>query len=45
MGSPALIQHFKETFFLGGGDRERQSMNGGGAESEGDIESETGFRL
>ena len=27
------------------GDRERQSMNGGGAEREGDTESETGSRL
>ena len=26
-------------------DRERQSMNGGGAEREGDTESETGPRL
>ena len=26
-------------------DRERQSMNGGGAEREGDTESEIGFRL
>ena len=26
-------------------DRERQSMNGGGAEREGDTESETGSRL
>ena len=26
-------------------DRERQSMNGGGAEREGDTESETGCRL
>ena len=26
-------------------DRERQSMNGGGAEREGDTESETGYRL
>ena len=26
-------------------DRERQSMNGGGAEREGDIESEAGSRL
>ena len=27
------------------GQRERQSMNGGGAEREGDTESETGSRL
>ena len=26
-------------------DRKRQSMNGGGAEREGDTESETGSRL
>ena len=32
-------------FFLYFWDRERQSMNGGGAEREGDTESETGSRL
>ena len=31
--------------FIYFGDRERQSMNGGGAEREGDTESETGSRL
>ena len=33
------------TFFIYFWDRERQSMNGGGAEREGDTESETGSRL
>ena len=33
------------TFFIYFGDRERQSRNGGGAEREGDTESETGSRL
>ena len=33
---------FKVHLFL---DKERQSMNGGGAEREGDTESETGSRL
>ena len=33
------------TFFIYLWDRERQSMNGGGAEREGDTESETGSRL
>ena len=32
-------------FFIYFWDRERQSMNGGGAEREGDTESETGSRL
>ena len=31
--------------FIYFGDRERQSTNGGGAEREGDTESETGSRL
>ena len=31
--------------FIYFGDRERQSMNGGGAEREGDTESEAGSRL
>ena len=34
---------FEKNFFFG--DRERQSMNGGGAEREGDTESEAGSRL
>ena len=34
-----------ERFFIYFGDRERQSMNWGGAEREGDTESETGSRL
>ena len=36
---------FFSTFFIYFWDRERQSMNGGGAEREGDTESETGSRL
>ena len=32
-------------FFIYFWDRERQSMNGGGAEREGDTESEAGSRL
>ena len=39
---------FKKIFFstfIYFWDRERQSMNGGGAEREGDTESETGSRL
>ena len=32
-------------YFIYFWDRERQSMNGGGAEREGDTESETGSRL
>ena len=39
---------FKKNFFstfIYFWDRERQSMNGGGAEREGDTESETGSRL
>ena len=32
-------------FFIYFWDRERQSMNGGGAEREGDTESETSSRL
>ena len=31
--------------FWGGGDRERQSTSGGGAESKGDTESEAGYRF
>ena len=40
-------QIFKNFFsmFIYFWDRERQSMNGGGAEREGDTESETGSRL
>ena len=40
--------HLKKFFFnvlIYFWDRERQSMNGGGAEREGDTESETGSRL
>ena len=37
--------HFFFSTFIYFGDRERQSMNGGGAEREGDTESETGSRL
>ena len=36
---------FFSTFIYFWGDRERQSMNEGGAEREGDTESETGSRL
>ena len=36
---------FFSTFFIYFWDRERQSMNGGGAEREGDTESETGSRF
>ena len=39
------ILKFFSTFFIYFWDRERQSMNGGGAEREGDTESETGSRL
>ena len=42
-------KRFKKKFFFSTfiyfWDRERQSMNGGGAEREGDTESETGSRL
>ena len=37
--------NFFSTFFIYFWDRARQSMNGGGAEREGDTESETGSRL
>ena len=36
---------FFQRLFIYFWDRERQSMNGGGAEREGDTESETGSRL
>ena len=36
---------FFSTFLIYFWDRERQSTNGGGAEREGDTESETGSRL
>ena len=36
---------FFQRFYFYLWDRERQSMNGGGAEREGDTESETGSRL
>ena len=39
-----LIFFFSVYLFFWG-DRERQSMNGGGAEREGDTEPETGSRL
>ena len=41
----AFFKIFFSTFFIYFWDRERQSMNGGGAEREGDTESETGSRL
>ena len=48
-----LVLSFESSFFFNFffltfiyfGDRERQSMNGGGAEREGDTESEAGSRL
>ena len=40
-----FLNFFFSTFFIYFWDRERQSMNGGGAEREGDTESETGSRL
>ena len=40
-----LPGHFFFSTFIYFWDRERQSMNGGGAEGEGDTESETGSRL
>ena len=40
-----LFLIFFSTFFIYFWDREKQSMNGGGAEREGDTESETGSRL
>ena len=47
--SAALYCHLFKNFFFNVfhlfWDRERQSMNGGGAEREGDTESETGSRL
>ena len=45
--APFLISLKKIFFstFIYFWDRERQSMNGGGAEREGDTESETGSRL
>ena len=39
------FKNFFSTFFIYFWDRERQSMNGGGAEREGDTESETGSWL
>ena len=39
-----LFYFIFSTFIYFLGDRERQSMNGGGAEREGDTESETGSR-
>ena len=36
---------FSTFFLIYFWDRERQSMNGGGAEREGDTETETGTRL
>ena len=40
-----FIKNFFSNVFIYFWDRERQSMNGGGAEREGDTESETGSRL
>ena len=40
-----LFIYFFFNFFIYFWDRERQSMNGGGTEKEGDTESETGSRL
>ena len=40
-----LKKNFFSTFIYFFGDRERQSMNGGGAEREGETESEAGSRL
>ena len=42
---PHFIFFFFQRFFIYFWDRERQSMNGGGAEREGDTESERGYRL
>ena len=44
-GGIYLFIYLFSTFFIYFWDRERQSMNGGGAEREGDTESETGSRL
>ena len=41
----ATMVYFFFSMFIYFWDRERQSMNGGGAEREGDTESETGSRL
>ena len=43
--SRIFFYFYFSTFIYFLGDRERQSMNGGGAEREGDTESETGSRL
>ena len=40
-----VLKFFFSTFIIYFWDRERQSMNGGGAEREGNTESETGSRL
>ena len=40
-----IFFYFFSTFFIYFWDTEIQSMNGGGAEREGDTESETGSRL
>ena len=48
LSGKSFIYIFKKNFFsmfIYFGDRERQSMNRGGAEREGDTESETGSRL
>ena len=42
---PESLRYFFFSTFIYFWDRERQSMNGGGAEREGDTESETGSRL
>ena len=41
----SIFEFFFSTFFIYFGDRERQSLNGGGAEREGDTESEAGSGL
>ena len=40
-----FLNFFFQNLFIYFWDRERQSMNGGGAERDGDTESETGSRL
>ena len=45
MPDAVLVTFFFFNVYLFFGDRERQSMNGGGAEREGDTESEAGSGL
>ena len=45
MAIVSFFFNFFSTFIYFFGDRERQSMNGGGSEREGDTESEAGSRL